>query len=301
MNPIETLERDIGRAIPTASTRLRRPRNPNGQWWLDVDRDEYIVTVQWSPRRGFGVSASMLGDGYGEGPEETFDSLESATRRVRALLEEKTHTVPPQAVFLREFREMLGVTQIQLAERIGVQQAAISRLERREDITLSSLRRFVSALGGDLEISVRTPDGERLQLTGGPEAKPTLADRGRQEYRPAEPPGRVNLLVIRTQNLERARTFYSQLGLEFHREKHARGPLHYSCALDGMVLELYPTDTPPSPVRLGLRVPAISRAMEDLVSSGCLHETPSYISRDSGTRVCIIRDPDGNTLELSPL
>jgi hypothetical protein len=45
-----------------------------------------------------------------------------------------------------------------------VQQAAVSRLERRPDITLSSLRRYVEALGGELEINVRTPDGEQLRL-----------------------------------------------------------------------------------------------------------------------------------------
>jgi transcriptional regulator with XRE-family HTH domain len=59
---------------------------------------------------------------------------------------------------------VLGFTQEDLANRLGVQQAAVSRLERRSDITLSSLRRYVEALGAQLEINVRTPDGEQLRL-----------------------------------------------------------------------------------------------------------------------------------------
>jgi transcriptional regulator with XRE-family HTH domain len=59
---------------------------------------------------------------------------------------------------------VLGFTQEELASRLGVQQAAVSRLERRSDITLSSLRRYVEALGGQLEINVRTADGEQLRL-----------------------------------------------------------------------------------------------------------------------------------------
>ena len=63
------------------------------------------------------------------------------------------------------------MTQEQLAEKLGIQQAAISRFERREDITLSSLKRFVAALGAELEISIRLPRGESLRLSGAGETK----------------------------------------------------------------------------------------------------------------------------------
>jgi DNA-binding XRE family transcriptional regulator len=164
MNAIEALKRDIERALPGVETKLRKPRKESGHWWLDATYGGHTVTVEWSPRRGFGISTDDLGDGYGEGPDEVFEDREEAVKQVVELLAKGSRSVPPHEVILRELRAALGFTQEQLADRLGVQQAAVSRLERRPDMTLSSLRRYVEALGGELEINVRTPDGKQLRL-----------------------------------------------------------------------------------------------------------------------------------------
>lgn len=101
MNAIEMMEQEIRKSLPSAWTRVRRPRNPYGEWWLDAKQDDHVVTIQWSPRRGFGVSASAFGDGYGEGPEETFAGEQEATGRVLELLKAKQHTTPPKNVLLQ--------------------------------------------------------------------------------------------------------------------------------------------------------------------------------------------------------
>ena len=59
---------------------------------------------------------------------------------------------------LREIREMVGQTQVEAAEKMGKTQSELSRLERRDDSLVSSLRGYVEALGGELEIVVRFGD-----------------------------------------------------------------------------------------------------------------------------------------------
>ncbi len=66
---------------------------------------------------------------------------------------------------LQELRQARALSQQELAEVLGLNQATVSKLERRTDMYLSSLRRFVEAMGGELEISASFPDGKvRIQL-----------------------------------------------------------------------------------------------------------------------------------------
>jgi DNA-binding XRE family transcriptional regulator len=56
-------------------------------------------------------------------------------------------------VGLRAAREASGMTQVELAEELGIPQSNISRLESSTDMKLSSIRRYVEALGGELEVT----------------------------------------------------------------------------------------------------------------------------------------------------
>lgn len=66
---------------------------------------------------------------------------------------------------LVEARQALGLTQAQMAERLGISQAQVSRLEKRgyDAYTLSSLRKYVAALGEgyELVVKIRTPDSSK--------------------------------------------------------------------------------------------------------------------------------------------
>jgi transcriptional regulator with XRE-family HTH domain len=55
-------------------------------------------------------------------------------------------------------REQLGKSQVELAEILGTSQPNVSQLERSEDLQLSSLARYVHALGGQLQINVVVGD-----------------------------------------------------------------------------------------------------------------------------------------------
>lgn len=59
-------------------------------------------------------------------------------------------------VMLKQAREAAGLTQAEVAERLHTQKSAISRIENHaEDVRLSTLERFASALGRSLEVSIR--------------------------------------------------------------------------------------------------------------------------------------------------
>ena len=64
-----------------------------------------------------------------------------------------------QEIRLNELRAALGISQEELGELLQRKQAAISRLERRTDMHVSTLREFVKALGGRLELIASFPDG----------------------------------------------------------------------------------------------------------------------------------------------
>jgi DNA-binding XRE family transcriptional regulator len=60
---------------------------------------------------------------------------------------------------LRDLRSARGLTQEMLAQTLNVQQPAIAKIERRTDMYISTLRSHIKAMGGDLEITARFPDG----------------------------------------------------------------------------------------------------------------------------------------------
>jgi transcriptional regulator with XRE-family HTH domain len=69
------------------------------------------------------------------------------------------------AMELRELRKEAGKTQTEVAEVAEMTQAELSKFERRDDHLLSTLRRYVTALGGELEV-VAVFDNKRITLKG---------------------------------------------------------------------------------------------------------------------------------------
>lgn len=63
------------------------------------------------------------------------------------------------AMPLQELRKALALTQDQLAEELGISQAAVSKMENRPDMYIRTLARFVEAMGGRLKITADFPQG----------------------------------------------------------------------------------------------------------------------------------------------
>ncbi len=65
---------------------------------------------------------------------------------------------------LRDLRNARRITQEEVAQRLSGRQVYVSRLERRADMKLSTLREYVRALGGDLQLMVTFPGGAPVRL-----------------------------------------------------------------------------------------------------------------------------------------
>jgi hypothetical protein len=74
---------------------------------------------------------------------------------------------------LQDLRKAIGKTQTAIAKRLKVGQDAVSKLETRSDMYISTLRGFVEAMGGELQLVATFPDRPpvRLDASGGPRRK----------------------------------------------------------------------------------------------------------------------------------
>lgn len=77
--------------------------------------------------------------------------------KIKQWVEEELAKIP-----LAEVRQARRMTQVRLAEVLGVNQGAISKLENRSDMYLSTLRSYIEAMGGQLEIRAVFPEGEMM-------------------------------------------------------------------------------------------------------------------------------------------
>lgn len=75
----------------------------------------------------------------------------------QAKIEVRAAEMIAEELTLQELRTKLKLTQVQLAELLGVRQDGISRLEKRTDMLLSTLRTYIESMGGGLELVVHFP------------------------------------------------------------------------------------------------------------------------------------------------
>ena len=79
----------------------------------------------------------------------------------RAPIEAEADRLHAECQTLEDLREARELTQAQLAERLGIRQATIARLEQRSDLMISTLRSYVEAVGGRLRLTVESPTRRR--------------------------------------------------------------------------------------------------------------------------------------------
>lgn len=145
---------------PDAEVSLERGGKTSGVWWIDIAAPHAHVVVQWSPLAGFSLEEVDAEEpAYGSLPAERYKTVPLTLRRMTQLLASDSQAATG-GVALGELREIRGLTQTDLGDRLGIKQAAVSRAERRSDLHLDTLVNIVGALGGKLEIRASFPDCE---------------------------------------------------------------------------------------------------------------------------------------------
>lgn len=97
----------------------------------------------------------------------------------RKKVEARAAELIEEEMTLRELRMARQLTQVRMAKALGITQDSVSRLERRSDLLLSTLRKTVEAMGGNLSLVAEFPDRAPVVLSGiaDDDPRPNLAGR----------------------------------------------------------------------------------------------------------------------------
>lgn len=94
------------------------------------------------------------------------DKLKRLPVARRRKIEARTNQFIREEMTLRELRKARSLTQAKLARSLHVKQEQVSRIEQRTDLHISTLRRQVEAMGGELTILANFPNGAPVKLVG---------------------------------------------------------------------------------------------------------------------------------------
>src|SRR5258708_3306786 len=105
------------------------------------------------------------------------DKIKKLSHVQRKKVEARAAELVAEEMTLRELRHARKLTQVRMAKTLGITQDSVSRLEKRSDLLLSTLRKTVQAMGGNLSLVAEFPDRAPVVLSGiaegDPEPKPT--------------------------------------------------------------------------------------------------------------------------------
>ena len=94
------------------------------------------------------------------------DTMKGLSPARRKKIEARAATLIAEEMSLRDLRQALTLTQARMAETLGIGQDGVSRLEKRSDLLLSTLRTYIEAMGGQLSLIAEFPDRAPVPLSG---------------------------------------------------------------------------------------------------------------------------------------
>lgn len=99
-------------------------------------------------------------------PVNVEDKIRKLSPAQRKKVEARAAELITEEMTLRELRKARKLTQVRMAEQLGITQDSVSRLEKRSDLLLSTLRKTVEAMGGSLSLVAQFPDRAPIVLAG---------------------------------------------------------------------------------------------------------------------------------------
>jgi len=108
-----------------------------------------------------------------------------AERRKR--IEKRGAELIAEEINLRELRRLRKLTQVRLSKKLKIGQEGVSRIEKRTDLYLSTLRSYVEAVGGKLSLIVEFPDQSAVMLAGFGENSSQVNNKNRTQKMPKKP------------------------------------------------------------------------------------------------------------------
>lgn len=114
-------------------------------------------------------------------PRNVNDIIRTLSSTQRKKVEARAAELIAEEMTLQQLRRARKLTQVNVAKALGITQDSVSRLEKRSDILLSTLRKTVQVMGGNLSLVAEFPDRPPVVLSGiaeaGAEAKPSRRKR----------------------------------------------------------------------------------------------------------------------------
>jgi DNA-binding XRE family transcriptional regulator len=107
---------------------------------------------------------------------EIIRKMSSAERKK---VEDRAAEIIAEEMSLRDLRKARKLTQARVAKKLGITQDSVSRLEKRSDLLISTLRKAVKAMGGDVRILAEFPDRAPVLLSELAEDEPSRKSRRR--------------------------------------------------------------------------------------------------------------------------
>lgn len=116
-------------------------------------------------------------------PKNVDDIIGALPAQRRKKIEARAQELIAQEVTRQQLRRLRNRTQVEVAEVLGVTQDSVSRLEQRADIMLSTLRKYIRAMGGNLSLLAEFPNQPPVKLAGFADDKIAAAPAPRRRRR----------------------------------------------------------------------------------------------------------------------